>query len=288
MSTRWMVGLVALAMVGALSCSDDSGSGPSSPTDAKPSASEPSPAEVVMQFGDAVRSDDLAAIEKLLAPDVVHSEFVQDPDTGERERWAPDIVGSDVVAELYGTQGGPMPPQGRAVIDSPDTEVIDDRLVVQTETLTHSTGFFWRTIVETEVSEAGEIERLSLVHERPRGGIDEPSATEAAAFLDAIYVANGLPAPIEDAEREYAFHRGNPPCQEPEQGSEGNDPEVLEAQLDALASEETPVWLIAAQGLAEARAYCPARFWQFREVVEAAIGNDAADRAMEWATVPIG
>jgi len=283
-----MMGLVVLAMVGAPSCSDDSVSGPSSPTDADASGSESSPADVVAQFGDAVRSDDLAAIEKLLAPDVVHSEFVQDPDTGERELLAPDIVGSEAVLELYGPQGGPMPPQGQAVVGSPDTEVVDDRIVVQTETLTHSTGFFWRTIVETEISEAGQIERLSLIHERPRGGIDEPSATEAAAFLNAIYVANGLPAPIEDADREYAFHRGNPPCQEPEQGTEGNDPEVLKAQLDALASEESPVWLMAAQGLAEARAYCPARFWQFREVVEAAVGNDDADRAMEWATVPVG
>jgi len=235
-------------------------------------------------------ADDLASIEKLLAPDVVHSEFVQDPDTGERERWAPDIVGREAVLELYGPQGGPMPPQGQAVIDSPDTEVIDERTVVRTETLTHSTGFFRRTIVETEISETGHIERLSLIHEDPdpAGEIDEPSATAAADFMNAIYVANGLPAPIEDAEREYTFYRGNPPCQEPEQGVEGNDPEVLKAQLDALASEESPVWLMAAQGLAEARSYCPARFWQYREVVEAAIGNDAADRAMEWATVPVG
>ena len=69
---------------------------------------------------------------------------------------------------------------------------------------------------------------------------------------------------------------------------EGNDPEVLAAQLDVLATDESPVWLMAGQALAEARAYCPARFWEFRDVVEAAIGNEDADSAFEWATVPVG
>ena len=68
---------------------------------------------------------------------------------------------------------------------------------------------------------------------------------------------------------------------------EGNDPEVLAAQLDVLATDESPVWLMAGQALAEARAYCPARFWAFRDVVEAAIGNTDSDSAYEWAMIPI-
>jgi hypothetical protein len=31
---------------------------------------------------------------------------------------------------------------------------------------------------------------------------------------------------------------------------EGNDPDVVALQLDALASDKSPVWLLAAQGLA--------------------------------------
>lgn len=246
-----------------------------------------SPEEVVSQFQRAVRDEDLAALEDLLAPDVIHSEFFEDSATGERERFSPDMVGREAIVGLYtGTVN--MPPQGEAVIDSPDTEVVDEGVVVHTKTLTHPTGFFDRTIVETVVSATGRIEHLSVIYEEPAGEIDEPSATEAAEFLNAIYVANGLPAPVEDPAEQYAFYRGNPPCQEQAEGMEGNDPDLVAVQLDAIASAESPVWFLAAQGLAEARAYCPARFFEYRDILEAAIGNTDVDRAYDWAAVPIG
>jgi hypothetical protein len=253
-----------------------------------------SPEEIVDQFTIAVLDDDLVAVAALLDPDVVHSEFVQNAATEEREQWATDIVGRDAVVGLYdvltpppGVPFSPMPPQSEAIIDPPDTVVTEDRMVVQTRTLTHSTGFFRGLIVETTLSEAGLIEHLSVIHVESTDGIDEPSASEAADFLNAIYGAHGLPAPVDDPEGEYAFYRGNPPCQKPNQGVEGNDPEVLAAQLDVLATDESPVWLMAGQALAEARAYCPARFWAFRDVVEAAIGNTDSDSAYEWAMIPI-
>lgn len=246
-----------------------------------------SPEEIVNQFLSAVRAEDPAAIEDLLAPDVIHSEFRQDPVSGERERFSPDIDDRELIVAMY-VGAVNMPPQGEAVIDSPDTEVINDGVVVQTKTLTHPTGFLDRIIVETEVTATGLIAHLSVIHEEPADEIDEPSATEAAEFLNAIYVANGLPGPVEDPVQMYAFYRGNPPCQKPAEGMEGNDPDVLAMQLEVLASDESPVWLVAAQGLAEARAYCPARFYEYRDVLETAIGNTDVDRAYDWATVPVG
>ena len=281
---RWTAGLVlvlvlVLSLVAGVACGSDEASEAASPE------------EIVDQFAIAVHDDDLVAMAALLDPDVVHSELVQNAATEEREQWATDIVGRDAVVELYdvltpppGAVFSPVPPQSEAILDAPDTVVTEDRTVVQTRMLTHSTGFFHGLTVETTVSEAGLIEHLSVIHVESTAAIDEPSASEAAEFLNAIYVAHGLPAPVDDPEAMYAFYRGNPACQE---GVEGNDPEVLAAQLDVLANDDSPVWLLAGQALAEARAYCPARFWRFREVVEAAIGNADADSAYEWAMIPV-